>query len=249
MTHLTKGDRVVVVKPGVGNRVERGDLGTVTEGASTASALVYVDIDGKGERWVYPERLAKAFTRGDRVRVKDTATFTRTGGEVVPSSWRGREGVFDRYAYGDKAVFDGKLVDLDGLEPVQDAEPVFAIGDKAVVGTAPYYRIGSTVFPISSLREGTVVTVTDDGDADGDIEVKVETGGRRTRLAPASLAPYVAPVTNLDRLMALPPVEEPDEMTRRANALEAALDVLGDDRTVEEYVLAARFLLGEEVTA
>jgi hypothetical protein len=35
-------------------------------------------------------------------------------------------------------------------------------------------------------------------------------------------------------------------MDRRADALEEAIDLLGDERTVEEYVLAARFILDEE---
>jgi hypothetical protein len=50
----------------------------------------------------------------------------------------------------------------------------------------------------------------------------------------------------LDRAQAIidEGLAEPDEMDRRADALEEAIDLLGDERTVEEYVAAARFLLG-----
>jgi hypothetical protein len=147
--------------------------------------------------------------------------------------------------------------------------PTYAVGDLVtVISDKPTYRIGRTHLP-SKATKGDLFRVSDVWD-DGDLTLQTPEGERTGYVvSPQHVEPYIAPAITapfavydltgyeqairngwgsiVDTLWSIPTEEpEPDDLDRRADALEMALDILGDDRLVDDYVLAARFILGEE---
>ena len=145
----------------------------------------------------------------------------------------------------------------------------YAVGDLVtVVSDAPAFQTGLGPCP-SSAKRGEMYRVEEVW-RDGDLTLQdPETGAPGSIVvSPQYVEAYVAPVIMApfaeadlsgyqeamrawghvaEVLWTLPTEPEPvDPMDRRADALEEAIDLLGDDRLVEDYVAAALFLLGEE---
>lgn len=147
----------------------------------------------------------------------------------------------------------------------------YAVGDLVtVISDEPTFRVNYGGTCPSSAEKGETYRV-DLVWRDGDLTLSDPESGEEGSIvvSPEHVEPYVAPVitapfadfdvegyaqaiangwgTIVDTLWTLPTEPEPvDPMDRRADALEEAIDLLGDDRLVEDYVAAALFLLGEE---
>ena len=311
------------------------------------------------------------FAKGDRVRVTDTATFTRFDGSVIDSLYRGKTGTYGGLASQGRGmarvdlddVYGAVCVDHSGLVLVHpEPEPLVAPVGARVIVTSPVYTHGGETYTDHAAAVGDLGVIDDEPDSDGDYRVTLDNGnqarisalglvlapepeaptyavgdlirvvseaptlyvyGSRTDttesavetgevyrvrrihedgdllaedpdtsstvgyVSPEHVEPYVAPAitapfggartiyastarqsgkspfskrlslgtsyaewastpTGESRLCPLPADPEPTAAERRADALEDAIDLLGEGRTVEEYAMAARFILGEE---
>lgn len=199
-----------------------------------------------------------AYKKGDHARVTSDEprfglglghiTRAATEGDVVKIVGSWQDGDYDYEVVG--------RPNSQGVINERFLAPVFAVGDLATVKPRATYRVNRDERLSATGRRfcGQVVRVVHGPDGDGDLRVE---GGDGTTFAldPRSLEPYQAPLFAIaPDEVAIAGIDEDDEpealdpaMERRADALEAALDILGDDKSVGEYVEAALFLLGEEV--
>jgi hypothetical protein len=220
------GQAVTVTTPGTYTapgdlRVQRAD------GAAFSIAKECVTAAPEPE----PEPEAPTYAEGDLVTVISDKPTYRVGSSILPAP-RADKGALKRVA----AVWpDG---DLTIHDPEDVTEGRTVVSPQHV---EPY--VAPAIFIHSTARQSGKATLGETWRDLGYIDAAY--GFPQRFVTGIDAATYrLNGWGSCSTLWTLPATQdEPDEMDRRADALEEAIDLLGDERTVEEYVAVARYLL------